>query len=215
MPKVKSNQTRVRKIRTPNSELLTKYEQIALLSAIYSQSIIVEKVRCSYGTIKSALDYFKSIQNRESEFEWVMDVDNCHAIQIRMQNWTNRNTTYSVDIPLIFNQYLVDQISENPNKSFNFRLQYQNHLLFNLSIIELDDLNKIFQALIGKDGLNPILKERYNNTITLSTDRMSMILSLKDEFITQDEQDFEEKGKKKPKIGKSKIIATNEGMILL
>jgi hypothetical protein len=220
MPKVKSNKSRVRKFRTPNSALLTKYEKIALLSPVYSLSETIQKLGGSYGTISSANEFFESTKETDFQNEWTLNAlgdsvstDSGFGIGniiekeviVRVSGFYNKHPNFEIENIEKFNQYLADKLSENPNFVFKFKLQHYGYGFKDLSIIQIEDLTAIFQALIGEKGFNTQIRSRYKDTLELDRTHSCLVYRPKEEFIIPETH-------RKEKI---KVIATKDNLILL
>lgn len=205
MPKVKSNSNRIRRFRTPNSALLTKYEKIALLSAVYSQSTIVSKLQCSYGTISSAIEFFSSKKLSEYQNEWTLMVNKEFQTIIGLSGFKNKHPNFEIENIEEFNQFLANNLSENQNREFYFRLQFYEYVFPDLSIIGIDDLTAIFHALIGEKGFNAQIRSRYEDKVRLTPQNGRIFITPKEVFQTPESHQNE----------KPKVIATKDNLILL
>jgi hypothetical protein len=205
MPKIKSQNNRVRKLRTPNADLLAKYEKIMLYSAVYSQSEIVEKLQCSYGTISSAREYFETKKVSEFANEWNLKVNDRFNLVIRISGFVNRHPNFEIENLEDFNQFLAKLITKQPNAPIDFQLAFYEYEFKDLSILSNEESTDIFNALIGNKGFNRQIRSRYNDKIMLK-EQYILELNVKEIFKSKD---------KRNKHEKPTVIATNDNLIML
>lgn len=190
MPKLSVNQPRRRTLRTPPLDVLTKYEQIALLSVIYSQAEIVAKLHCSYGTIRTAFEFFQSkfkISAFQPEFtllilprtlanrnaDRLLSIDQPDLIAtIRLTGTFNRRNLFALEFPDTINQTVANWVLKNPNMVFDIKFRFLNYQFYTLNIVTIDEICAIFHALTP----NFLSEIKTNYHPEFSTDNWSLQL---------------------------------------